>query len=282
MSPQILGGKYDEGCDVWACGIIMFVMMCGYPPFYGETDKEVLARVKIGTFVFVHEDWKHVSLDATDLIVKMLKKNAEKRVTAAQALEHVWIARKAPNAIDWAFDDRFVMNLRSFRDRGGNKLKKAVLHILATHFADEEIQNLKSLFIQMDVNGTGQLSIEEIAAGIETAGQIQGIDDMEDLVRMCDLDGSGYIDYADFLEAALEKKRFIQKDVSVAAFKVLDKEGKGKVTRTEICDSLAATDEHSLYSKKLQDEIMDDVELDGDEDIDEPEFVKMMQEDRDY
>ncbi len=49
----------------------MYVMLCGYPPFYGENDTDVLARVRLGTFTFVQADWKNVSSDATELITKM-------------------------------------------------------------------------------------------------------------------------------------------------------------------------------------------------------------------
>ena len=74
----------------------MYILLCGYPPFYGENDSDVLARVKLGKFTFVSADWKNVSNDACDLITKMLKKEAATRATAQQALEHVWIAEKAP------------------------------------------------------------------------------------------------------------------------------------------------------------------------------------------
>ena len=60
-----------QACDVWSCGVMMYIMLCGYPPFYGENDTDVLARVKLGTFTFVQADWKNVSNDATELITKM-------------------------------------------------------------------------------------------------------------------------------------------------------------------------------------------------------------------
>lgn len=89
VAPQVLAGRYDQGCDVWSCGIIMYIMLCGYPPFYGETDSDVLARVRLGTFTFVQADWKNISTDATDLIIRMLKKSPTERYTAGQAVDHV-------------------------------------------------------------------------------------------------------------------------------------------------------------------------------------------------
>ena len=72
IAPEVLEGNYDEKCDVWSCGVILYIMLCGYPPFNGETDDEILQAVKKGTFDFPKEEWGTVSQDAKDLINKML------------------------------------------------------------------------------------------------------------------------------------------------------------------------------------------------------------------
>ncbi len=60
--------NYDEKCDVWSCGIILFISLCGYPPFSGRNEEEILKKVKIGKFKFDPEDWDHISNDAKTLI----------------------------------------------------------------------------------------------------------------------------------------------------------------------------------------------------------------------
>ena len=70
---KVLTGKYDHMSDLWSCGVIMFVMLCGYPPFFGETDAEVLSKVRLGNFSFNATDWKNVSEDAKNLIRMLLK-----------------------------------------------------------------------------------------------------------------------------------------------------------------------------------------------------------------
>jgi calcium-dependent protein kinase len=123
VSPQVLEGNYDQACDVWSCGVIMYIMLCGYPPFYGDSDQEVLQRVRSGNYKFDATDWGKTSSDATDLIKGMLKKNVSERLTAKQCFTHTWIKEKAPRAPDVRLPANLLQKMGQFR--GGNKLKKS-------------------------------------------------------------------------------------------------------------------------------------------------------------
>merc|ERR1719414_1631977 len=129
VAPQVLAGKYDQMSDMWSIGVIMYVMLCGYPPFFGETDADVLAKVRLGNFTFNAADWKSISEDAKILIRNLLKMNPRDRYTAEQTLNHDWIKNKAPKAANVSLQAGFVDKLRGFRSL--NKLKKAALHIIA-------------------------------------------------------------------------------------------------------------------------------------------------------
>lgn len=72
VAPQVLQGKYTYKCDMWSAGVIMYILLCGYPPFHGDNDAEILAKVKSGKFSFNDQDWKNVSMEAKDLIRKLL------------------------------------------------------------------------------------------------------------------------------------------------------------------------------------------------------------------
>merc|ERR1712224_720468 len=137
VAPQVLAGKYDHLSDVWSCGVIMYVLLCGYPPFFGETDSEVLSKVRLGAFSFNAADWKNVSDDAKNLIRMLLKMNPRDRYTAEQALNHEWIKNKAPKATGGALESKMVDNLRGFRSQ--NKLKKAAITIIANQLDEKQI-----------------------------------------------------------------------------------------------------------------------------------------------
>jgi len=89
ISPEVLSGSYDNSCDLWSAGCILYIMLCGYPPFSGADDKEVMKNVKKGKISFSDELWGDVSKEAINLIKKLICKS-EKRLTAEEALDHEW------------------------------------------------------------------------------------------------------------------------------------------------------------------------------------------------
>jgi len=273
VAPQVLAGKYDQASDLWSCGVIMFVVLCGYPPFYGDNDAEVLSKVKLGSFTFNTADWKNVSEDAKDLIHKLLKMNPQHRYTAEQSLKHDWIKLKAPNAQDVPLQSGLVDNLKGFRS--GNKLKKAALQVIASQLSDSQIKGLKDTFMALDADGDGQLTATELREGLAKAGFKEIPSDLQAILEDVDADGSGVIDYTEFLAATLDKKQYHQEDVCWAAFRVFDRDGDGKISKEEIAHVLGDGDVKNACNKDLA-ELMNDIDNNGDGEIDFDEFMAMM------
>jgi calcium-dependent protein kinase len=86
-----LSRKYDEKCDVWSCGVILYILLCGYPPFNGNSGEQIIARVKKGKYVLSGKGWENISSDAKNLIKKMLEISPSKRISAEAALNDKWI-----------------------------------------------------------------------------------------------------------------------------------------------------------------------------------------------
>ncbi|CAK0899296.1 unnamed protein product [Prorocentrum cordatum] len=106
VAPEVLTSRYTERCDLWSAGVIMYVLLCGYPPFSGKSDGEVLSKVKQGCLHFSHRDWRNVSDDAKDLIRMLVKTSPQERLSAEQALQHAWIAQKAPKAASVTLEEK--------------------------------------------------------------------------------------------------------------------------------------------------------------------------------
>lgn len=274
VAPQVLSGRYDRMCDLWSVGVIMYVLLCGYPPFGGRTDQEVLARVRQGSFTFEAKDWRHISEDAKSLIRGLLKMDPKERMTADQALSHDWIKLKAPRAPNVNLQEGFVQNLREFR--GQNKLKKAALHIIAGQLSESQIKGLRETFTALDANGDGLLTLKELRDALGQSGLTKTNSDLQSIMEGVDADGSGVIDYTEFLAATLDTRSYLSEDICWTAFSVFDLDGDGKITQEELRQVLDQGQVEEVVGHQNASQILKDIDRNGDGTIDFEEFMAMM------
>mmetsp|Transcript_31068 Transcript_31068/g.30521 ORF Transcript_31068/g.30521 Transcript_31068/m.30521 type:complete len:225 (+) Transcript_31068:343-1017(+) len=119
IAPDILNKQYDEKCDVWSIGVIMYILLAGKPPFDGGTDEETLKKITIGSYDLNCKELKHVSKDGIDLMKKLMTYEPEKRLSAAEALTHPWI-QKVRDQISVDLIIKSLTNLKNFK--ADNKL----------------------------------------------------------------------------------------------------------------------------------------------------------------
>lgn len=231
VSPQVLAGRYDEKVDVWTCGVLMYILLCGYPPFFGNSDADVMSKVRIGNFQFNQADWKSISEEAKQLLRNMLKMNPLERFSAQNALHHDWIKNRVPHHTDVPLKVLLVPMLRKFA--GFNRLKKAALYVIAQHLTEEVLKKQKDSFNALDVEGDGSLGLGELEDGLRRAGLSDIPEDLPQVMRDLDTDGSGKIEYTEFLAATVDQK-YIQEDLCWTAFRVFDLNGDGKISQIEL------------------------------------------------
>ena len=272
ISPEVLTHNYNEACDMWSAGCILYVLLCGYPPFYGDDDREIIENVRIGEFDYPEEEWEDVSEEARDLIGKLITK-PERRLTAYEALKHPWIKTLAKNSKREKLTKLDVKSLQSFQKN--EKMKKAAITFIATQISTEEIRHLKKKFEAIDKNGDGNITLKELRDGLKD------VKDKEEIIQMmvgADTDASGTINYTEFLAATLEKNTYMKEENMRNAFRMFDTDGSGKISVEEMKQILGAKKYQKDIGDEEWEELIKEVDIDGDGEIDFEEFLKMMKD----
>jgi calcium-dependent protein kinase len=272
VAPQVLAGNYDEKCDIWSCGVIAYILMCGYPPFYGDRDEDILRRVKRGDFDFPSPDWDDISGDGKDIIKKMLTMSPKDRPSAAMLLDHAWLSDNADKPMGVVHKD-LGAKLRGFT--GVSKLKKIALTVIAQQLSEKEIKELKETFEQLDKNRDGTLTLEEITQGMKSHN-VPVPEQFEATLRSLDTDGSGAIDYTEFIAATMTNKQYLKKEVIWAAFRTFDKDGDGFITKSELRCMIEDSSSTEAAIEREVNQLIKEVDTNGDGQISFEEFQKMM------
>ncbi|KAG5556913.1 hypothetical protein RHGRI_007225 [Rhododendron griersonianum] len=256
VAPEVLRKRYGPEADVWSAGVIVYILLSGVPPFWAETEQGIFEQVLHGDLDFSSDPWPSISESAKDIVRKMLIRDPRKRITAHEVLCHPWVQVDGV-APDKPLDSAVLSRMKQFSAM--NKLKKMALRVIAEHLSEEEIAGLKQMFRMIDADNSGQITFEELKAGLKRVGANLKDSEIYDLMQAADVDNSGTIDYGEFLAATLHLNKVQKEDHLFAAFSYFDKDGSGYITPDELQQ---ACEEFGLEDDGL---------------IDYNEFVAMMQ-----
>ena len=265
MSPEVLQGNYDNKCDIWSCGVILYLMLCGYPPFYGETEYEIFKAISRKKFSFPEEEWKSISDDAKDLIKHMII-DPDKRYNADNILAHQWIEKCAPNAKESM--NLNTTSLKSYQNL--YKLTKFVLEFIAQRIGECDLNTLRAIFEELDTNKDGTLTINEIRSAVNKLERLGEIDeeDKKYLLEGFETDKSQKIEYNDFIAACMEQKSYLREEYLINTFMMIDYDGSGKISKEEIKYALNGDIDDETLDKLIQ-----EFDLNGDGEVDYREFI---------
>ena len=144
VAPEVLNRAYSYEADLWSLGVILYILLSGMPPFWGNTEQEIFKMILQGHVDLKTEPWPSISAPAKDLVKKLLVMDAKKRATAKQVLEHPWLKEQGV-APDRPMDNVVIARMRKFAAM--NKMSKAAILIAAKSLGPEELTGLLEVCI---------------------------------------------------------------------------------------------------------------------------------------
>lgn len=214
----------------------MYILLCGEPPFQGETEEEIFANVKKGYIDFSKKKFKNISENCIDLIKKLLEPNKKIRIKASDALRHPFFVenfnpmKALTKNTDLNILKRFI-SLNKFP----SKLHEVVNAYCCFNFiSKEEEKQLRELFRFIDDNNKNRLTAEDFKRGFKKANLMVSSFELKKIMNILDSDGSNYIEYQEFLRATCDKKLLFREENLKAVFGVIDKNKKGYATPEDI------------------------------------------------
>jgi calcium-dependent protein kinase len=237
IAPEVLKKKYNSKCDLWSCGVIMYILLTAVPPFGGSNNKTIINKILIGQYDKARLGKKCKA--CIDLIDKLLERDITKRISAMAALKHKWFQIYKSKEIrvdieDPRIIDIYLKNLINYKK--SSEFQETVLaYLVHNHPELEAVDNACKLFTMIDKKGNGKITKEELYNGlIPFCEQKKLKEDINKIFQNLDTDKSKYIKYEDFIRAAIDKSIFLTDDSMNFAFKYFDKDGKGEITIDDI------------------------------------------------
>lgn len=270
IAPEVLRRKYGPEVDIWSVGVMLYILLCGVPPFWAESENGIFNAILKGHVDFTSDPWISISPGAKDLVRKMLNSDPKHRLTAFQVLNHPWI-KEDGDAPDTPLDNAVLERLKQFSAM--NKFKKVALRVIAGCLSEEEIMGLKQMFKGMDTDNSGTITLEELKQGLSKQGTKLSEYEVKQLMEAADADGNGTIDYDEFITATMHLNRMDREEHIYTAFQFFDKDHSGYITIEELEQALR---EFGMNDNKDVKETITEVDTDHDGRVNYDEFVAMM------
>jgi calcium-dependent protein kinase len=266
----------------------MYILLTGRPPFNGINEDEIMNRIKEGVYDMSKYPWGVISEDAKDLIKGLLQINPKERYTAKQALNHKWFKNEKVKASQNCYNiknrqlNKLLENLIKYRS--DNILRCAVIALLVHNSIQlNQAHDAVKLFNKIDKNGDGKISKDELFNGLQSYKKDISFDELKKQVDIIfnniDSDNNGYLEYEEFVRAAIDKDHFLSVNFLQFAFNYFDKDHDGEITLEEVKNKFFLNDKNK-NSLKAQDQLQksfNEIDINGDGKLSFEEFAKMME-----
>eukprot|EP00441_Pelagodinium_beii_P025191 CAMPEP_0197655778 /NCGR_PEP_ID=MMETSP1338-20131121/39662_1 /TAXON_ID=43686 ORGANISM="Pelagodinium beii, Strain RCC1491" /NCGR_SAMPLE_ID=MMETSP1338 /ASSEMBLY_ACC=CAM_ASM_000754 /LENGTH=495 /DNA_ID=CAMNT_0043231493 /DNA_START=63 /DNA_END=1550 /DNA_ORIENTATION=+ len=237
IAPEVIEGDYTSQCDMWSLGVIVYILLSGEMPFAHEDEKFLVELIRCGEYAMKPSVWLGLSMEAMNFTQMLLRKDASQRPEAIEALEHPWLKEASLGPPTPDVSPSVAKALTSFGDQ--TPLRRCCMRMMAMGLADEDIANLRDIFLRMDKKHEGRIELLELADLL--AGPLNH---SEDTLQALDFSGDNSLHFSEFLAANLGKQD-LPEELIQTAFRRFDRQARGKIS----LDDLKQVGGRSIYGE---------------------------------
>jgi len=243
IAPEVLKGTacYGPPADAWSLGVLAFILISGYPPFWGGSDAIIHDRIKYQELHTDYQPWNtgEISSNATDFVRRLLIKDPAKRMTLMEAARHPWLSTETAIKKTTPLPSSIIERLRAFSQQ--NRLTCLLMTVVAHNISDAAISQLGLVLTELDTDGDGLVDVSDIIQALQTTGidlaQNQSI--LEVLDRfVANFGHAGQVSVDEFLAAAIDRKTVFTQTAVAHVFNALDTDGDGKLSVAALTSAL--------------------------------------------
>ena len=210
-SPEVVDDLYDEKSDEWSCGVLMYILLCGEPPFQGNSEEEIFKKIKKCEYSFKPKEFNDVSSNCKDLIRKLLEPKKRKRIKASEALRHPFFTEffNPSKAMTENKDLNVLRKLITYKKPISNFHETIYAFLCNNYISIDEEKKLRAVFRYVDKEEKNSITKEELKKSLKEIN----IDLPEDLFNLTfsllDSKQNGILEYQEFLRAACDKNSIL-------------------------------------------------------------------------
>ena len=276
IAPEVLKKSYNEKCDTWSIGVILYMLIVGRAPFDGADDEEIISNIKKGKYNSNHKKLVESSNEVQDLVKKLLLVDSKKRLSAIDALKHPWFKKFNAKSIYSNISEKKIKNyLERLRKYQINSKFQQMVWLFIVHNVPDtsETKDILKMFRLFNENDDGKLSKEELYNALIKYFNKNDINkEIDDLLLLLDGSNKGYIEYEEFLGACMDKNKLLSEEHLTYAFNYFDKSNKGRIT----FDNIKIYFVDDKINESVFRSIYDEIDTNKDGEIDYSEFKNMM------
>mmetsp|Transcript_50417 Transcript_50417/g.117679 ORF Transcript_50417/g.117679 Transcript_50417/m.117679 type:complete len:568 (-) Transcript_50417:94-1797(-) len=247
VAPEVLRKNYTNKCDLWSVGVIAFILLSGYMPFSGSENNQTM-NILAGKYILKPERWNSVSKDGLGFVQALLSVEASKRLSASDALQHVWIQkREEKQKVD--IDEGIIDSLRQYGQ--ASRFRRACMEMMAWSLTNEERSMVRKQFLAMDKNKEGTITLGELRQVMIDQFDISD-EETKRVFEAMDSNNDSTIHYSDFLAAMLSTRIKLHGDLLLKTFKRFDKDSSGYITVENLREVLGESFEGEDVAKLLE------------------------------